>query len=166
MTSFNFTTSARSPAAPRKTSCSGLYELAVGGTVTLAKTKFTIVGIVSQSAASNPPDVYIPLAVAQVVGLGPYGSSLHGQVNTIYVAAASSADIPAVQQAISVLLPSATVSTSSSLASAVTGSLSALIWWSAARSAGARPAALRYSAVGIVLVPVTLAAALAAGHLP
>jgi arsenical pump membrane protein len=49
---------------------------------------------------------------------------------------------------------------------AVTGSLSALIWWSAARSAGARPSALRYSAVGIVLVPVTLAAALAAGHLP
>ena len=49
---------------------------------------------------------------------------------------------------------------------AVTGSLSALIWWSAARTAGARPSALRYSAVGIVLVPVTLAAALAAGHLP
>jgi arsenical pump membrane protein len=46
---------------------------------------------------------------------------------------------------------------------AVTGSLSALIWWSAARSAGARPSALRYSAVGIVLVPLTLAAALAAG---
>ena len=49
---------------------------------------------------------------------------------------------------------------------AVTGSLSALIWWSAARSAGARPSARVYSAVGVVLVPVTLAAALAAGHLP
>jgi arsenical pump membrane protein len=49
---------------------------------------------------------------------------------------------------------------------AVTGSLSALIWWSAARAAGARPSALRYSAVGIVLVPVTIAAALAASHLP
>jgi arsenical pump membrane protein len=47
---------------------------------------------------------------------------------------------------------------------AVTGSLSALIWWSAARSAGARPSALRYSAVGVVLVPVTLAAALAASR--
>lgn len=47
---------------------------------------------------------------------------------------------------------------------AVTGSLSALIWWTAARSAGARPSAIRYSAVGIVLVPVTLAAALTAGH--
>ena len=48
---------------------------------------------------------------------------------------------------------------------AVTGSLSALIWWTAARSAGAHPSALRYSAVGVVLVPLTLAAALAAGHL-
>ena len=47
---------------------------------------------------------------------------------------------------------------------AVTGSLSALIWWQAARSVGARPSARRYSAVGLVLVPLTLAAALAAGH--
>jgi arsenical pump membrane protein len=46
----------------------------------------------------------------------------------------------------------------------VTGSLSALIWWSAARSVGERPSALRYSAIGIVLVPLTLAAALAAGR--
>jgi arsenical pump membrane protein len=48
---------------------------------------------------------------------------------------------------------------------AVTGSLSALIWWSAARSVGERPSALRYSAVGVVLAPLTLAAALAAGRL-
>jgi len=43
---------------------------------------------------------------------------------------------------------------------AVSGSLSALIWWQAARSVGARPSALRYSAIGIVLVPLTLAAVL------
>jgi len=48
---------------------------------------------------------------------------------------------------------------------AVTGSLSAFIWWSAARSVGARPSAIRYSAVGVFLVPLTLAAALAAGRL-
>jgi arsenical pump membrane protein len=48
---------------------------------------------------------------------------------------------------------------------AVTGSLAAFIWWSAARSVGARPSALRYSAVGLFLVPLTLAAALAAGRL-
>jgi arsenical pump membrane protein len=47
---------------------------------------------------------------------------------------------------------------------AVTGSLSALIWWSAARSVGARPSAVRYSAVGVVLVPLTVAAALVAGR--
>lgn len=48
---------------------------------------------------------------------------------------------------------------------AVTGSLSALIWWQAARSVGARPSARRYSMVGVVLVPLTLAATLAAAHL-
>jgi arsenical pump membrane protein len=47
---------------------------------------------------------------------------------------------------------------------AVTGSLSALVWWQAARSVGAHPSARRYSAVGIVLVPATIAAALAVGH--
>jgi arsenical pump membrane protein len=47
---------------------------------------------------------------------------------------------------------------------AVTGSLSALIWWRAARSAGAQPSAVRYSTVGVVLVPLVMAAALAAGR--
>jgi arsenical pump membrane protein len=47
---------------------------------------------------------------------------------------------------------------------AVTGSLSALIWWRVARNAGARPSARRYSAAGIVLAPLALAAALAASH--
>jgi arsenical pump membrane protein len=47
---------------------------------------------------------------------------------------------------------------------AVTGSLSALIWWQAARSVGARPSVLRYSAVGVVLVPLTLSAALLAAR--
>jgi arsenical pump membrane protein len=48
---------------------------------------------------------------------------------------------------------------------AVSGSLSALVWWQAARSVGARPSARRYSAVGILLAPAAIAAALAAGHL-
>jgi arsenical pump membrane protein len=46
---------------------------------------------------------------------------------------------------------------------AVTGSLSALIWWQSARSASARPSAIRYSMVGVVLVPLTIGAALAVG---
>ena len=47
---------------------------------------------------------------------------------------------------------------------AVTGSLSALIWWQVARSTGTRPSARRYTAVGLVLVPLTLAAVLAVRH--
>lgn len=47
---------------------------------------------------------------------------------------------------------------------AVTGSLSALVWWQAARGLGARPSAWRYSAIGIVLVPLSLGAALLLGR--
>ena len=45
-------------------------------------------------------------------------------MNTIYVTAGSASDIPAVQQEIARLLPSATITTPSSLANAITGSLS------------------------------------------
>jgi putative ABC transport system permease protein len=51
------------------------------------------------------------------------GKPLTGQVNTIYVTAASAANIGAVQKEISGLLPSATVTTPASLASEVSGSL-------------------------------------------
>jgi putative ABC transport system permease protein len=98
------------------------HKLKAGSAIKVAGHSFTIIGIIRQGQGGSA-DVYLPLAVAQAVGLGPYGASLHGQVNTIYVAAANSGDIPAVQKEIAALLPSATVSTSSSLASAVTGSL-------------------------------------------
>jgi len=45
---------------------------------------------------------------------------------------------------------------------AVTGSLSALLWYQAARRVGARPSARTYSKIGLVLVPLSIAAALAA----
>lgn len=45
---------------------------------------------------------------------------------------------------------------------AVTGSLSAFLWLRIARSLGAEPSAVRYSRLGLVLVPLSLAAALAA----
>ncbi|HWD08611.1 MAG TPA: SLC13 family permease [Actinomycetota bacterium] len=45
---------------------------------------------------------------------------------------------------------------------AVTGSLSALVWWRAATSSGVTPSVRRYSAVGCVLVPLSLGAALVA----
>jgi ABC-type lipoprotein release transport system permease subunit len=93
-------------------------SLKVGSDVTLASTKFTVVGIVTDSADDSSADVYIPLARAQAL------SSMTGKVNTIYVAADSSADIAAVQKEIQNAVPGATVTTSADLASEVTGSLS------------------------------------------
>jgi ABC-type lipoprotein release transport system permease subunit len=91
-------------------------KLKVGSTVTVAKTSFQVVGIVS--AGSSASDVFIPLARAQKL------AGLAGQVNTVYVSANSAANIAAVAREISGLLPKATVTTSASLASEVTGSLS------------------------------------------
>ena len=93
-------------------------SLKVGSYVTLANTKFTVVGIVTDPADDSSADVYIPLARAQAL------SSMTGKVNTIYVAADSSADIAAVQKEIAKAVPGATVTTSADLASEVTGSLS------------------------------------------
>jgi putative ABC transport system permease protein len=52
-------------------------SLKVGSTVTLAGTKFAVVGIVSVSASDSSADVYIPLARAQTL------SKSTGKVNTI-----------------------------------------------------------------------------------
>jgi putative ABC transport system permease protein len=99
--------------------------LKTGGTITIGGTKFTIIGTVAQPEGSNPPNVYIPLARAQSLAeQGPAGGSLKNDVNTVYVTAASAADIPAVQSEIAKLLPKATITTPSSLASEVTGSVS------------------------------------------
>jgi ABC-type antimicrobial peptide transport system permease subunit len=62
--------------------------------------------------------VYIPLARAQAL------AGMKGTVTTVYVAADSATNITTVSKEISGLLPKATVTTSSSLASQVTGSLS------------------------------------------
>jgi arsenical pump membrane protein len=43
---------------------------------------------------------------------------------------------------------------------AVTGSLSAILWLRVAHESGARPSVLRYSLLGLLLVPLTLSAAL------
>jgi putative ABC transport system permease protein len=98
-------------------------KIKVGDKVTVAYTKFTVVGIVSQPQGAVPPDVYIPLARAQALG-AYHGNSLKNEVNTIYVAVASASNVTAVQNEIKALLPKATVTTSADLASQVTGSLS------------------------------------------
>ena len=96
-------------------------NLKVGSTVSIAKVKFTVIGIVRQGQTSSPNDVYIPLEAAQAFKAG--GSAETSEVNTIYVTAASAADIPTVQHEIAKLLPHATVTTAASLASEVTGSV-------------------------------------------
>src|SRR3984885_10152137 len=93
-------------------------SLKVGSDVTIASIKFTVVGIVSVSASDSSAAVYVPLARAQAL------SKSTGKVNTIYVAADNATDISAVQKEITKAVPGATVTTSSDLASEVTGSLS------------------------------------------
>jgi putative ABC transport system permease protein len=108
--------------------------LKVGGTLKIGGTTFTIIGLVEQPEGSSPPEVYIPLARAQAVTeQDPVAAagSMKNDVNTIYVTVASAADIAAVQSEIAKLLPTAQITTPSSLADQVTGSLT-----SAAKLAG------------------------------
>ncbi len=93
-------------------------NLKTGSTITVAGKSFTVVGIVQAAQGTTDADVYIPLARAQSL------ANMPNEVNTIYVSAKSAADINAVSSEISKSLPAATVTTSSDLASEVTGSLS------------------------------------------
>ena len=77
--------------------------------------------------------MYIPLARAQALATNPAtGKTMKNLVNTVYVTAASASDIGAVQKEIGHLLPQATITSSSDLASEITGSAA-----SAAKLAGA-----------------------------
>jgi putative ABC transport system permease protein len=94
-------------------------SLAVGGTVNLGGTDFTIVGLVTNSTSdsSTSSNVYIPLAVAQSL------SGLTDKVSTIYVQAVDNNQINAVQTAITADVTGVTVKTQADLASSVSGSL-------------------------------------------
>jgi ABC-type antimicrobial peptide transport system permease subunit len=96
-------------------------KLKVGSTVTLAKTKFRVAGVVSEGSG-NSTDVYIPLARAQALGTAQ-GKSLTDKVNTIYVAAGSATSITTVSKEISKALPGSTVTNQSDLAKELTGSV-------------------------------------------
>jgi putative ABC transport system permease protein len=122
-------------------------KLSVGSTITVAKTSFTVVGIAS--AGSDASDVFIPLARAQAL------AGLKGKVNTIYVAADSASNISGVAGEISGMLPKATVTTSSSLASEVTGSLSSAA--SLANNLG------KWLAIAVLIAAFLLASLLTSG---
>ncbi len=93
-------------------------NLKVGSAITVAGRTFSVIGIVQAAQGGSSANVYIPLARAQAL------ANMPNEVNTIYVSAASASDISVVSSEISRGLPSATVTTSSNLASEVTGSLS------------------------------------------
>ena len=97
-------------------------KLATGDKVNVGGTGFTIVGVVRMPGGGSPTDVYVPLARAQAIGKTG-STALAGKVNTIYVTAASAADIPAVQNEIATALPGATITDQDDLAHEVTGSL-------------------------------------------
>ncbi len=97
------------------------HKLSAGSTVTLAKTRFKVVGVVS-AGSGNSTDVYIPLARAQALGTAQ-GNSLKGKVNTIYVAARSATAITTVSKEISAALPGTTVTNQNNLAKQLTGSV-------------------------------------------
>ena len=92
-------------------------KLSTGSAITVAGTSFKVIGIVSVPASDNAADTFIPLGRAQAL------ANMKNDVNTIYVAANSAGNIGGVSKEISSLLPSATVTNSSDLASQVTGSL-------------------------------------------
>ncbi|HEY7325520.1 MAG TPA: ABC transporter permease [Streptosporangiaceae bacterium] len=92
-------------------------KIAVGSTATIAKTSFTVVGIVSVPASASSYDYYIPLARAQAL------ASMKNEVNTIYVTADSATSIGTVSKAISKAVPGATVENSQNVANQITGSV-------------------------------------------
>ncbi len=97
-------------------------KLSLGSTIAIGNTKgkstnFSVIGLISAPTGTGQ-DVYIPLAQAQSLA----GEA--GKVNTVYIAAANSGQIASVQKEIKKLMPKATVTTASSLAKDVTGSLS------------------------------------------
>jgi putative ABC transport system permease protein len=98
-------------------------RLSVGFTITLDGASFHVIGITSQAPGGAGVDIYIPLAPAQAIAKSSAATSLASQVNEIYVAASSSTEVPAVQAEIHTLLRRATITSASSLASEVSGSL-------------------------------------------
>ena len=93
-------------------------KITVGSTVTIAKTSFKVVGVVSVPASASSYDFYIPLARAQAL------ASMKNDVNTIYVAADSTTSIGTVSREISTAVPGVTVQDAQSMASEITGSVS------------------------------------------
>jgi ABC-type antimicrobial peptide transport system permease subunit len=93
------------------------HDITVGDTVRVAGERFDVVGVTQPPVGGSSFDIAIPLARAQAL------ASLRGEIDTVYIKAASAASVDATKAAIRSAMPGATVSTSSDLASQVSGSL-------------------------------------------
>ncbi|MGC5394119.1 ABC transporter permease [Streptomyces sp. DT20] len=93
-------------------------KLAVGKTVTVHGTKFTIVGVSAADSGDAAANLYIPLQQAQTL------ADAKDKVTTVYVKAADSQQIDGVKTAIQKNITGTTVTTSADLADTVSGSLS------------------------------------------
>jgi putative ABC transport system permease protein len=99
------------------------HGLRPGSALTLGGRHFQVIGITRQPPGMGAASVYVPLAPAQAVASSPSLKTLTGHVDTIYVTATSGTALASVQKQISRILPNATLTSSSNLAEAVTGSL-------------------------------------------
>ncbi|MDX3072018.1 ABC transporter permease [Streptomyces sp. NPDC088354] len=93
-------------------------KLSVGKTLTISGTTFSVIGIATADSGSSGANVYIPLQQAQTL------SDSKDKVTTVYVSATDSQKIDSVKSAIQKNISGTTVTTSSDLASTVSGSLS------------------------------------------
>ncbi|MFE4370064.1 ABC transporter permease [Streptomyces sp. NPDC056835] len=93
-------------------------SLAVGKTVTISGTKFSIVGVATADSGDSAANLYVPLKKAQTL------ADSKDKVTTVYVKAADSQQIDSVKSAIQKNIPDTTVTTSADLAGTVSGSLS------------------------------------------
>ncbi|MEU6065816.1 ABC transporter permease [Streptomyces sp. NPDC047082] len=90
----------------------------VGSTFKISGTTYTVIGIATPSSSESATDVYLPLKQAQTL------ADAKNKVTTIYVKATDSQQISAVKKEIQANISGTTVTTSSDLASTVSGSLS------------------------------------------
>jgi putative ABC transport system permease protein len=116
-------TDSASDAAVVDAAYAAAHRLSPGSAVSVAGVSFTVIGLAGQAPGGGAADVYIPLGRAQALAGFQGTSGVAHQVDAIYVAATSAADVAAVQAGIARLLPSATVTSSGDLARRVSGSL-------------------------------------------
>ncbi|MGW0095452.1 ABC transporter permease [Streptomyces sp. NPDC003328] len=93
-------------------------KLKVGSTVTVKDVKYQVIGIATADSGDAAANLYLPLKQAQTL------ADSKNKVTTIYVKATDSQQIAAVKKTIQKNISGTTVTTSSDLASTVSGSLS------------------------------------------